>query len=94
MSDAVAPPKLRKPRVPRYPSALQVDMTPLPNTETSPRKSKEDIDSYVQSAITAAQEMNVNGSSSKDDVKQTNLLEKEPDRGKRDPRLGILLIDH
>ena len=94
MSDAVAPPKPRKPRVPRYPSALQVDMTPLPNTETSPRKSKEDIDSYVQSAITAAQEMNVNGSSSKDDVKQTNLLEKEQDSGKRDPRLGILLIDH
>ncbi|KAK1747115.1 sirohydrochlorin ferrochelatase [Skeletonema marinoi] len=45
--------------------------------------------------MTAAQEMNANGSStSKDDVKQTNLLEKEPDRGKRDPRLGILLIDH
>eukprot|EP00984_Skeletonema_dohrnii_P010012 scaffold3867_cov115-Skeletonema_dohrnii-CCMP3373.AAC.12 len=94
--DAVAPPpKQRKPRVPRYPSALQVDMTPLPDTEKSARKSEKDIDGYVQSAMTAAQEMNANGSStSKDDVKQTNLLEKEPDRGKRDPRLGILLIDH
>eukprot|EP00985_Skeletonema_marinoi_P029334 scaffold27615_cov139-Skeletonema_marinoi.AAC.1 len=96
-SDAVAPPpKQRKPRVPRYPSALQVDTTPpLPDTEKSARKSEKDIDGYVQSAMTAAQEMNANGSStSKDDVKQTNLLEKEPDRGKRDPRLGILLIDH
>jgi len=96
-SDAVVapPPKQRKPRVPRYPSALQVDMTPLPDTEKSARKSEKDIDGYVQSAMTAAQEMNANGSStSKDDVKQTNLLEKEPDRGKRDPRLGILLIDH
>jgi len=94
--DAVAPPpKQRKPRVPRYPSALQVDMTPLPVTEKSARKSEKDIDDYVQSAMTAAQEMNANGSStSKDVVKQTNLLEKEPDRGKRDPRLGILLIDH
>lgn len=84
-----APPKQRKPRVPRYPSALQVaTSTPLQDTEKSSRESEKDIDSYVQSAITAAQEMNA-------DVTQTNnLLEKQPDQGKRDPRLGILLIDH
>jgi hypothetical protein len=94
-NDEAAPPKQRKPRVPRYPSALQVDIM-TPEKQTSTRKSEEDIDSYVQSAITAAKEMSGNSNtSSKDDaIKQNNFIEKEPDRGKRDPRLGILLIDH
>ncbi|KAL7433222.1 hypothetical protein ACHAXM_003461 [Skeletonema potamos] len=93
-NDEAAPPKQRKPRVPRYPSALQVDLI-TPDKEESSLKSEEDIDSYVQSAMTAAKEMSVNGDTSKDDaIQQNNLLGKEPDRGKRVPRLGILLIDH
>ena len=95
-NDVVAPPKQRKPRVPRYHSALQVDLTPPVDTEKSQGKSDGDIDNYVQSAITAAKEMSVNGNTNKQEVaiKQNNTSEKEPDRGNRDPRLGILLIDH
>ena len=91
-SDSASPPKQRKPRVPRYPTALQIPTEP-PGASL---KSGKGIDEYVQSAMTAAKEMNVNGNNSKNDVKSTegDFLEKEPDRGKRDPLLGILLIDH
>lgn len=82
--------KKRKPRVPLYPSALQVGITP--DAEQSPKHSEEDIDNYVQSAMTAAKEMGINTDNI--DQKQDGKRKKKPDKDKRNPKLGILLIDH
>ena len=84
------PDKKRKPRVQLYPSALQVDITP--DAEQSPKHSEEDIDNYVQSAMTAAKEMSINTNNS--DQKQDKRIKKKPAKDKRTPKLGILLIDH
>src|SRR5210317_920114 len=79
------PRKKRKPRVPLYPSALQVNMTP--DAEHSPKHSEEDIDNYMQSAMTAAKDMSINTDNS--DLKQDGKMKTQPDKDKRVPKLGI-----